>query len=116
MPTDQQLKLALAKELPELIKVSPKFGYKDRPHFFWLDTGKEVTEREWDWVVNRVLQKINTIECWEQLGKEIKTGVCDTRKFGAIGDKTYTIYQGIITVTWQQRAIAYFRTIGKEIV
>jgi hypothetical protein len=63
MKTDNELKLKLAKELPELIGTE-QYSIRDGKTFWsttlkhsfrWLDTGKEVTEREWDWVVDKVI-------------------------------------------------------------
>lgn len=55
--TDLELKLKLAKELPELIRVhgsQNSIWGNPKEEFWWLDTDKEVTEREWDWVANKL--------------------------------------------------------------
>jgi hypothetical protein len=113
-PTDLQLKLALAKELPEWIgfaNTGISGGWTDEAEIqqlgmvygdyvlAWRDTGNEITPREWDWVVNEVIKKLSTADriaygtllCNYEFDKELMS-------------------------TWQQRAIAYFKTIGKEIV
>jgi len=103
-PTDRQLKFALAKELPELIEVflkctcpvpleeSDNCKCSDY-NFFWRDTKAGVTDREWDWVVNEVISNSSVSVELENLVPTLNWG----------------------NATWQQRAIAYFKTVGKEI-
>lgn len=98
MPTDQALKLALAKELPEYLEIHDVDTAGLHTYFiFWLDTGKEVTEREWDWVMNQVCRQ----HVWT-------------------ADHDHDYYHATDrhnpTWTWVQRAIAYFKIIGKSLI
>jgi hypothetical protein len=111
-PTDLQLKLALAKELPEWIgfaNTGISGGWTDEEEIqqlgmvygdyvlAWRDTGNEITPREWDWVVWKCISKLDVkLQC-------------------LITDKIPST-TSLMAATWQQRAIAYFKTIGKEIV
>ena len=87
---DIELKLKLAGELPKLIeyrlpRCSEDNSWDALPpqekHFFWLDTYKEVTEREWEWIVWKLYHLHNA----------------DLQLFF------------MADVGWQQRAEAYFR-------
>lgn len=65
--TDIELKLALAKKLPELIHISVipyKENYEPWTHFYWKQPieGAQITPREWDWVVREVEKQITAIE------------------------------------------------------
>lgn len=108
MPTNQQLKLALAKELPELISYSVSPGF---PRIFaWKDTRKEITEREWDWVVREAVNKFH---------EPVENNVQKRHDYiYELGDSIDPHRHEFDTAnaTWQQRAIAYFKTIGKEII
>lgn len=108
-PTDLQLQLALAKELPELIylelesKVYPPTLDNRQWYFYWKDTPakQDITPREWGWIVR---------ECERKFSMEQLRDYC--HHLGRLGMNGYQC----VTAAWQQRAIAYFRTIGKEIV
>lgn len=104
MTTDLSLKLALAKELPELIEIHSDAMNKITGRFFWLDTGKEVTEREWDWVVNRCLEKLNVCG-----GGKTSYGIYLEQNWP---NKEHIQYR-ISHATWQQRAEAFLKTLGK---
>ena len=101
-PTDLQLQLALAKVLPELISIGyNQFNWKENTDEGFIMGGK-VTPREWDWVVRECEKKldIHHEDChWffkrDAIAKES-------------GEEPFLL-------SWQQRAIAYFKTIGKEI-
>lgn len=103
MTTDNSLKLALAKELPGLIIVMHKLLSTPIPIFYWLDgvkdvkqallddTLKEVTEREWDWVVNYLILRAPDF-------------------FNGMSCRDMTNWY---RYTWQQRAEAFLKTVGK---
>jgi hypothetical protein len=111
-PTDLQLKLALAKELPELIQPIHQDceGYesdKDIIGFQWRDADGAITDREWNWVVREVIKKLGPS----------KLNTCSQAYMEFVGQLgVLTGQESNIMSTWQQRAIAYFKTIGKEIV
>lgn len=61
-PLDEaKLKIELAKQLPDLISITSEDLIEvdevkgSNFYFTWKDTGKGVTEREWDWIVRRVV-------------------------------------------------------------
>ena len=89
---DIELKLKLAGELPELIRIDylsgGSFNRGSKVTFYWLDTGEKVTEREWDRVVNEIVK--TTMTNWELLSWRQH-----------ISENTLA--------TWQQRAEAYFK-------
>ena len=97
-PTDVSLKLALAKELPELIKILETYKVCEtlRTLFVWLDTDKEVTEREWDWVVTKLWQT------WKE----------NTPNYPGVG--AYLVFSSRVCAfdTWQERAKVYFKVKG----
>lgn len=93
--TDLQLQLALVKELPKFIKHYIAYGNN---YFVWKDTDEYVTPREWDWVINKLLNDLE-IKYYYDFRQNLAE-VCPFPHFA----------------TWQQRAIAYFATTGKEIV
>lgn len=95
MKTDLPLKLALAKELPELVEVHDVDTAGLHTYFiYWRDTGKEVTEREWDWVVWKTCMSMSDEE---------------TRLYYCALSLTLSGHN-----TWQQRAEAYFNVKGSK--
>lgn len=120
-PTDDQLKIALAGELPELISFSHKgspvtpfhsgLQYpSEKDYFYWKDSGQAVTEKEWLWIVAECEKKLNEKQQVWYLQK-LSQGRFRDGDRGTIG----CIVDRAVFATWQQRAIAYFKTIGKEI-
>lgn len=116
MPTDQQLKLALARELPELVSL-----YSPDGEAWWLNNGSKtykVTNREWDWIVRECEKKLRINPgTWQPggIGHYITTlailvGDCKS------GETSLNECLNTVTANWQQRAIAYFKTMGKKIV
>lgn len=96
MKTDLELKKMLAEELPELISY---YEYT----FWWIPHGnvqgsKLVTDREWLWIV---------AECEKKLSDIQRDFYIDT-----LIDST-EVQAYAILATWQQRAIEYFKMIGK---
>lgn len=91
-PTDLQLQLALAKELPELI------GYHNyglgRIEFGWLDSQKPITDKEWDWIAN---------ECWRQW-------------FDSTGNNYMHFPYFSPSAKWQEVALCFFEKINKPIL
>lgn len=92
MTTDTELKLKLANKLQELISVSilpAKIedgllaGY--RHEFFWLDTGKEVTEREWDWVVGKLESQLNSGTQWDLMANRKQPHATWQQRADALG-------------------------------
>lgn len=103
--TELGLKLALAKELPELIEEvwEAKGGYD---YFRWLDTNREITDREWDWVVRKCEKKLTDYE-WTIF----------TRLLGEVltkREKNSILYKSWLELNWQQRATAYFKVKGTK--
>lgn len=126
-PTDEQLKLALAAELPDWIQHSLEFGKRDS--FHWLDTRQFITDREWPWIMAEVEKKLSdsgpalfksdTYRSQQRLfvcllaaliaGQEL--GEWQMPAFGIDVDFAFRLADA----PWQARAIAYFYTIGKKI-
>lgn len=117
-PTDEQLKLALAAELPDLIETHstdlPEF------HCVWFtwrgdfDMGMEVgvSDREWPWVMSEVEKKLLTHPDITRLG-ETK---CAQHWYASEVAKWTGFYPfSAINASWQVRARSYFATIGKDI-
>lgn len=99
-PTDLQLQLMLAKELSELILIDKFFTGRTTPianiRFLWHGSLDAITPREWDWVVWHLWYKYaNKPNIQTHLNTDYHCWQYDT---------------------WQQRAIAYYKTIGKEII
>ena len=103
MPTqlsNLQLQLALAKELPKLITSGNLFS---KTIFVWIHekdiegNSLEVTPHEWDWIVKELEQRLVSEN------KHLATNLA---------------MESVMSwpMSWQNRATAYFRTIGKEIV
>lgn len=108
-PTELQLQLALAKELPELIERQEK----PYPRFFWKGSRRVgVTPREWDRIVRECEKKLTEEQknAWRCNLFEAKTGKQMDR-----GIDEFEIMDAFLVVPWPTRAIAYFKTIGKEI-
>lgn len=114
-----ELKLKLAAELPELLRVYQPHEYHPaehcavldhKHHIHWLDTGKEVTEREWDWVVTECLKRagVNKFNAdqWEQLGRELENAHPAAYPTGGDYHDLTTL---ITDLTAEQRAEAYFK-------
>lgn len=98
--TELQLKLALAKELPELIDIIASGSVPRGQLPIWKTTSANITPREWDWIVRECEKKIwQNKDLWNKYIFYIQ----DSR-----GDDG-------LHAPWQTRAIAYFKTIGKEI-
>lgn len=104
---DIELKLKLAKELPELIiakrnhvVITPQL---DTVLFTWTDTRKELTEREWGWVVNQVIDKgIRSISSDENYIEKL-------RPLAENANTTLSKNMALLRCPWQQRAEAYFK-------
>ena len=128
--TDLELKLKLAKELPELIEQVPQTdgetlaatilinlkngALKDDANgtlkqlannaipesrsFRWLDTGKEITEREWDWVVRKI---VNEIPLSKRQDYSSHLGMIVNRKH-----RMATTHWLQLTAIWQEQAAA----------
>jgi hypothetical protein len=99
MKTDLELQKLLAKELPELI-IYCDCGCNG---FAWKQSergwGCEVSTREWLWIA---------AECEKKLS--LHQG--SLQKYSQELINNYGAY-GCIFTTWQQRGIAYLKTIGK---
>lgn len=104
---EEKLKLALSKELPELITYSdkPKGIWKDDNPFRWKDM-KPVSPREWEWVMREVETK---------LSRDYKSHRWTAYEAILLGAATDKKVRSAAILSWQTRAIAYFKTIGKEI-
>jgi len=101
--TDLELQLALAKELPEEIIIN------NGGQFYWRARNSEtcirplVTPREWDWIVRECEKKLDESQ-WHVYDEN----VCELYITGV------TQIFMLLHAPWQTRAIAYFKTIGKE--
>ena len=95
MTTDTELKLKLAKKLPGLIKIKQT---NREDFFFWLDTGKEITEREWDWVVRKI---VNEIPLSKRQDYSSHLGMIVNRKH-----RMATTHWLQLTAIWQEQAAA----------
>jgi hypothetical protein len=113
MKTDLELQKLLAEELLELLFIyqNPQFA-----HFtiHWKQpfppnndiNNARVTDREWLWIVAECEKSLNIVINGENYYRELQRLIrpySDTSKF----------YIPIVMATWQQRATAYFKTIGK---
>jgi hypothetical protein len=103
MKTDIELQKLLAEELPELLS-SVKLTDAVKPYYMFrfVDTGEMVNPREWLWIVAEcekkltgLMDRVNYINNLRQLFQ---------RPFSDLD---------LVCATWQQRATAYFKTIGK---
>lgn len=105
-----KLKLALAKELPELIlyRVGNEWS---RPYhtegFYWEGEYDEynhhprITDREWDWVVRQVVGKLTP--------EQFINYVFSLRQDNAMSVRNAQF------MSWEVRAVNYFKVIGKSI-
>lgn len=82
MTTDTELKLKLAKKLPGLIKIKQT---NREDFFFWLDTGKEITEREWDWVVGKLESQLNSGTQWDLMANRKQPHATWQQRADALG-------------------------------
>ena len=87
----EEMKRALALEIPELILVKGDT-------YFWKDTNQFVTEREWDWIVRQSVGKMS---------------IPDFRRFIIFlkADQQLTPRNAQF-LSWQQRAHWYFEARG----
>jgi len=104
---EYQLKIELSKELPKLIKIDiqPAFSPAWRAisqdcyitKFRWIDSDKEITDREWDWIVytlvNSFREQDNSL--WFDYGTALK------EECGS--------FSNCISASWQQKAKVYFK-------
>ena len=116
--TDKQLKLALAKELFALIG---NHLHGDCSHdelattLRWREgtkLGERITPREWLWIVAECEKKLDGFSGDQYLcaiHEEVNNNV---RRCWKVSEANCW---DIATATWQQRATAYFKTVGKEI-
>jgi len=103
--SELSLQLFLAKELPELLEVPiDKQEKKANPWPRWKETGIYVNPREWDWIVREVEKRLTD----EQRGRYIWL-----LTLGAHKPTTSSIL--VLRASWQTRAIALAKTLGKEI-
>lgn len=108
MPTKvyctQQLQIAIAKELTDLIVYVPfsMDGDKENePFFHWKEHPQnEVTEREWLWLIQQLELRLGAIEATEYI-RHLEMGV-----------KSEFFRINLIRAPWQARAIAFFKTVG----
>ncbi len=117
MIADQQLKLALAKELPEMIYISV-----NDLNFSWRKTKTFITDYEWDWVVNQCIGNLKDFGNVEFNGgiysSQQSLFVClllEIEDWPILGVDACGL-TCLTNATWQQRAISYFKVMGKEIV
>jgi hypothetical protein len=99
MKTDIELQKMMAEELPEYITIDEdmfwwKVGMTSHPAY------ARVTDREWLWIV---------AEC----EKELMAAQVDRYIEDLIVLTNAKTSAHLLASTWQQRATAYFRTIGK---
>ena len=97
-----ELKLKCAKELPEHIRAVEYFdaepGYWT---FYWIEDGEEIKEREWDWIVNHIVSKLNEHDACEYTQN-------------LLGIDMWSAWHSLIA-TAQQRAEAYFKMKGGDV-
>ena len=115
MPTNQQLKLALARMLPEKIQIFKPLD--QRPAFFaWYDeegdTSNYINDTEWlhvCWLVEQTLDKTQQLHYIERL-----VWMLDPND---AWPEVLTVSKGwfFLNATWQQRAEALCRVKGIEI-
>lgn len=116
--TDLQLQQAIVKELSELI--NPSFLVQktdiDNSYYychamvFW-DTKQEITSREWDWIVRELENKLSDFNNGRTYAMLLAESVGCPFPHATPSGLLLTMH-----TSWQQRAIVYFKTIGKEIV
>lgn len=99
---EEKLKLALARELPELIYIN------EHHCFWWKDTryATGISSREWEWVMREVETK---------LSRDYKSHRWTNYEAMLLGTATNKKVRSTAILSWQTRAITYFKTIGKEI-
>lgn len=112
-PSDLDLQLALAEELPELLHIhqyNTTGALEDIvTDIEWVKDDYIVTPREWDWIVREVEKKLT-----EEQQLDFMLHLCEgTKTHSDLGK--WTVCDRLLTAPWQTRAIAYFKTIGKEI-
>ena len=126
-PTEDQLKLALAGELPDCINICSS------PHtcqWFEWSNQEEVTEQEWPYIMAEVEKKLgdntpvdfkddryrsqqNLFQCiLMALVSNVEAGEWYVPALGLTMHHLTLASQA----PWQTRAIAYFKTIGREVV
>lgn len=118
MKTDLELQKMLADELPELIEVcnrTHESGFS--PIFLWRDRGSNFNEiriREWPWIISEVEKKLNAAQKIQYT--ELSASECQLIDWGYYPGETIIDWgevSELIFLTWQQRAVAYLKTIGK---
>jgi len=117
MTPEQQLQLALAKELPELIDVitGNQLCQFPEPTFWWKDGTKDhegdpapVTPREWDWIMRECEKKLEAVA--PGLGTPCRSEYLRIL-VSLVGDFGWEM----TTAPWPTRALAYFKTTKEEI-
>ena len=120
MKTDIELQKLLAAELPELIEdvdtlTDTAFGDGTLHLFFaWKDTNEEITAREWLWVVAECEKKLNAAQKIQYT--ELSASECQLVDWGYYAGEAAIDWDEVsilVFLTWQQRAVAYFKAIGK---
>lgn len=109
--TDQQLKLAIAQMFPRGIQALPEtrlISCGNKIVFYWADSTKEVTDREWLAVMAAFERPLHAN--WERQETYMRwlTNICYKTKHSG-----QSIEFALTNASWQQRAEAYLRTIGK---
>lgn len=118
MKTDLELKRILADELPTLIHVR-QHPQITAPTFWWDDTyntpdPRTVSDREWLWVVAECEKKLNAAQKIQYT--ELSASECQLVDWGYYADEAAIDWDEVsilVFLTWQQRAVAYFKAIGK---
>ena len=86
--TDKALKLALARELPELITV---YNTVNSAGLCWADSDSPVAEHEWDWVATECEKNLTPTQQAAHLKNLSEHG----------------------NLCWQNRATSYLKITGK---
>ena len=109
--TDHELKLALAKELPELIGIRRFDCWPTE--FHWIKQEIQVTEREWLWIVAECEKKLDELQDTQYQDALLILTYPNTNTPEPYSVESLTVgclcLRVMITDTWQQRAEAYFK-------
>lgn len=100
--SDQQLKLAITTHTPFIRPIPASHEY------MWEDSCKHITDREWLAVMEAVEKTLTDSQKSNysmRLYQQVLHQQCT--------DYTVSLWFGMISRSWQQRAEAYLRTIGK---
>lgn len=102
-PNKPELKLAMAKLLPELVRTNDYGGYGTT---IWKETNHEVLETEWLYIMQLVEQRLDNTE-WDKYQATLHTQAKPMYKL--LND---VVRYGEISATFNQRATAMCKVKG----